>query len=76
MQDGRVSGIPVGTGNADLTLTHGTVDIQTLELHPQQGTISAKGRVELEGTSAVEVSGQDLDANLLRPVFRMGPQDA
>jgi len=76
MQDGRVDGIPVGTGNADLTLTHGTVDIQTLELHPQRGTITVLGRVELAGTSAVEVSGQDLDVNLLRPVFRMGPQDA
>ncbi|HLN13322.1 MAG TPA: translocation/assembly module TamB domain-containing protein, partial [bacterium] len=75
MQDGQVSGIPVGTGTADLTLAHGVVDIQTLELHPQQGSISAKGRVELEGTSSVELSGQNLDANLLRPLFRMGPKD-
>jgi len=73
MQDGQVGGVPIGTGNADLTLQHGTVDIQTLELHPVKGTIAAKGRFELRGTSAVEVSGQGIDANMLRPLFRMTP---
>jgi len=73
MQDGQVGGVPIGTGNADLTLQHGTVDIQTLELHPAKGTIAAKGHFELRGTSAVEVSGQGIDANMLRPLFRMTP---
>ncbi|HLJ60954.1 MAG TPA: translocation/assembly module TamB domain-containing protein [bacterium] len=69
MHDGEVGGVPIGTGDADLTLTHGTVDIQKLALHPAQGQLAAQGRVELHGTSAVEVSGQNLDVNVLRPLF-------
>ncbi len=69
MHDGEVGGVPVGTGTADLTLTHGTVDIRKLVLSPAQGQLAAQGRVELRGTSDVEVSGQNLDANVLRPFF-------
>ena len=74
MHDGQVRGVPIGTGDADLTLTHGTVDIRKLELHPAQGELVAQGRVELRGTSAVEVSGQNLDVNVLRPFFPDGQQ--
>ncbi len=74
MRDARVSGRPMGTGIADLTLSHGSVDIRRLELSPGQGRIAAEGRIVLNGTSAVEVSGTDLDPDVLRPFLRLDRQ--
>lgn len=71
MQDARVGGQPMGTGTADLTLRHGSVDIRRLELNPGQGRITAAGHIVLNGTSAVEVSGSDLDPNVLRSFFHL-----
>ncbi len=72
MRDAAVGGMAMGGGAADLTLSHGSVDIQRLELTPGQGQIAAKGQVILNGTSAVEVSARDLDPNILRPFFHIG----
>jgi len=71
MRDAKVGGQPMGTGTADLTLSHGSVDIRRFELTPGQGRITAAGHVVLNGTSAVEVSGSDLDPNVLRSFFHL-----
>jgi translocation and assembly module TamB len=71
MHDGRLGAYPLGTGVADLTLRHGSVDIRRLELTPDHGRIAAQGRVVLAGASDVEVSAQDLDPNMLRPLFHL-----
>ncbi len=71
MRDGELGGIPLGTGAADLTLSHGSVDIRRLELTPDHGQILAQGRVVLAGASNVEVSARDLDPNVLRPLLHL-----
>lgn len=71
LRDGRVDGVPVATGRADATLAHGAVDIHTLQLNPDHGQVTAQGRVVLGGTSFVEVSARDLDADVLRPLLRI-----
>jgi len=71
MHGGQVGGAPMGTGTADLMLSHGSIDIRRLELNPGQGQIAAQGRVILNGTSAVEVSARELDPNILRPFFHL-----
>ncbi len=71
LADAKVGGMPFGTGVADLTLSHGAIDIRQLELHPGQGQIEARGQVILSWTSNVEVAAHDLDPNLLRPFFHL-----
>lgn len=61
----------IGDGAADLTLTHQAIDIDRFEIHPVQGQVAAKGRVDLRGTSSVEISAQDLDPDFLRPFFQL-----
>ncbi len=71
LRDGMLGGIPVGAGVADLAMTHRTIDIQNFEVSPGKGHLTARGRIELDGTSEVEVSAQDLDPSLLRPFFHI-----
>lgn len=71
LRDGLVSGVALGAGTADLTLTHGAIDIRKFELTSGQGRLTARGRVTLNGTSEVEVSAQDLDPTILRPLFHI-----
>jgi translocation and assembly module TamB len=72
LSDAKVGGMSMGTGVADLTLSHGAIDIQRLELTPGQGHIAAQGQVVINGTSNVEVAAYALDPNLLRPFFNLG----
>ncbi len=74
LHNGQVDGVALGEGAADLTLSHGSVDIRKLELAPDHGHVAAQGRVVLAGTSDVEVSARDLDPNLLRPLFHLDRQ--
>jgi translocation and assembly module TamB len=71
LNDARVGGVPAGTGQADLVLSHGAIDIQQFDLHPGRGDVAARGQVRLGGTSAVEVSAHDLDPGLLVPIFHL-----
>jgi len=57
------------SGRADLTLEHGSVAIQDFEFLLRRGRIAATGRYDLRGASQIEVSGSDLELDLLRPVF-------
>ncbi|MDR7543815.1 MAG: translocation/assembly module TamB domain-containing protein [Armatimonadota bacterium] len=58
------------SGRADLVLEHGSVTIQDLEFVLRRGRIAATGRYDLRGASQIEVSGSDLELDVLRPVFR------
>jgi len=71
LSNGRLGEYFIDTGTADLTLSHGAIEIQRFQIQPARGEIDAKGTVNLGGTSAVEVAAQDLDPNILRPVFRI-----
>jgi translocation and assembly module TamB len=71
LNDAQIGGIPAGTGQADLVLSHGAIDIRQFELHPGRGVVAAQGQVRLGGTSAVEVSAHDLDPALLVPIFHL-----
>lgn len=61
---------PLVAGRFDLTLRDRSVTIEDFELRPVQGRIAATGRYDLGGESQVEVSGEDLDLDLLRPALR------
>lgn len=61
---------PLVAGHFDLTLRDRSVTIEDFELRPVRGRIAATGRYDLGGESQIEVSGADLDLDLLRPAFR------
>ncbi len=61
---------PLVAGHFDLTLRDRSVTIEDFELRPVRGRIAATGRYDLRGESQIEVSGADLDLDLLRPAFR------
>jgi translocation and assembly module TamB len=69
LRHGRIDSVPLESAVADATLTHGALDIRRLELRPEKGLVSARGRVVLRGTSAVEISAHDLAADTLRPLL-------
>jgi len=69
LRDATFGAYAIGTGVADLTLTHQKIEIDRFEIHPAQGQVAAKGRIDLAGPSAVEVSAQDLNPDFLRPFF-------
>ncbi|MDR7497595.1 MAG: translocation/assembly module TamB domain-containing protein [Armatimonadota bacterium] len=70
LRDGRFGEHLITDGHVDLVMRNGSVTIEDLELRPQQGRIAATGRFDLRGASEIEVSGTDLDLDLVRPVFR------
>ncbi len=61
---------PLVAGHFDLTLRDRSVTIEDFELRPLRGRIAATGRYDLGGESQIEVSGADLDLDLLRPALR------
>jgi translocation and assembly module TamB len=71
LNDASVGGIAAGTGEADLVLSHGAIDIRQFDLHPGRGDIAARGQVHLVGPSAVEVSAHQLDPGVLVPLFHL-----
>jgi translocation and assembly module TamB len=71
LSHGRVGGVPIEAGTADLSLGHGALEIRQFELDPGQGQLTAKGRVDLGGASAVEVSAQNLDPSMLGPLLHL-----
>ncbi|TMI77004.1 MAG: hypothetical protein E6H04_14620, partial [Bacillati bacterium ANGP1] len=71
LRDARFGAYAIGNGVTDLTLTHQRIDIDRFEIHPAQGAVAAKGRVDLLGPSSVEVSAQDLNPDFLRPFFQL-----
>jgi len=70
LRDAQFGEYAIGTGVADLTLTHQAIDIRRFEIHPEQGLLQAEGRVDLRGESAVEISAEGLNPDFLRPFFR------
>src|SRR5262249_59002896 len=71
LSDATFGAYGIGEGVANLTLTHQAIDIERFEIHPAQGQLAAKGRVDLRGTNSVEVSAQDLNPDFLRPFFKI-----
>jgi translocation and assembly module TamB len=69
MPEGRIGDHPLA-GHVDLTLQDGAVTIQDLEFTFRQGRVAAAGRYDLGGESQVEVSGSDLELDVLRPLFK------
>jgi translocation and assembly module TamB len=58
-------------GRTNLSLANGSVTIQDLEFLVGRGRIAATGRYDLRGTSQIEVSGADLDLDVMRPLLRL-----
>lgn len=71
LTDARIGGVPAGTGDADLVLSHGAIDIRQFDLHPGRGELVARGEVRLGGVSAVELSAHDLDPAIAVPIFHL-----
>jgi translocation and assembly module TamB len=71
LRDATFGAYAIGAGVADVTLTHQTIDIDRFEIHPAQGQVAAKGRVDLRGNNSVEVSAQNLNPDFLRPFFQL-----
>jgi len=71
LNNARVGGVPAGTGEADLVLSHGAIDIRQFDLHPGRGEMAARGQVRMGGTSAVEFSANNLDPAILVPLFHL-----
>ena len=71
LTDARIGGVPAGTGDADLVLSHGAIDIRQFALHPGRGDLAARGQVRVAGSSAVEVSARNLDPAILVPIFHL-----
>ena len=71
LNNAHVGGVPAGTGQADLVLSHGAIDIRQFDLHPGRGDLAARGQFRVGGTSAVEVSAHDLDPAVLVPLFHL-----
>jgi translocation and assembly module TamB len=70
MPTGRLGDHPLA-GHVDLTLRDNAVTIQELEFTSRQGRVAAVGRYDLGGESQVEVSGADLELDILRPLFKL-----
>ena len=70
LRDATFGAYPIGQGVADLTLTHQAIDIDRFEIHPAQGQVAAKGRVDLRGNNSVEVSADSLNPDFLRPFLQ------
>ncbi|MGQ0550685.1 MAG: translocation/assembly module TamB domain-containing protein [Armatimonadota bacterium] len=71
LRDGRFGDHRLQEGHADLTLREGSVTIEEFQVRPLRGLIGAQGRLNLRGESQIEVSGSDLDLDILRPLFRL-----
>lgn len=71
LSDGRFGTHQLLDGRADLTLRDGTVTIEDFSIRPAQGAIAARGTLNLRGESQAEISGTDLDLDLLRPFLRL-----
>ncbi len=71
LRDGKFGDHVLQEGHVDLTLREGSVTIEEFQVRPVRGLIGAVGRLNLRGESQIEVSGNDLDLDILRPVFRL-----
>lgn len=71
LRDATFGAYAIGAGVADLTLTHQAIEVDRFEIHPAQGRVAAKGRVDLRGNNSLEVSAQDLNPDFLRPFFQL-----
>ncbi len=71
LRDGRFGDHQLQEGHVDLTLREGSVTIEEFQVRPLRGLIGAEGRLNLRGESQIEVSGNDLDLDILRPLFRL-----
>ncbi len=71
LTDGRFGSHRLEEGRANLTLREGSVTIEEFQIRPLRGLIVAEGRLNLRGESQIEVGGNDLDLDILRPLFRL-----
>jgi translocation and assembly module TamB len=69
--DGYFGAHKILDGRFDLTLRDGNVTIEEFFIRPPQGAIAARGTLNLRGESQAEISGSDLDLDLLRPFTRL-----
>ncbi len=71
LTDGHFNGYPIRSAVGVLELQDRRVTIRSFELTPRQGTVRAQGTVDLKGGTEVEVSGEGIELNSLRPVLRL-----
>ncbi len=69
LTDGVVGAHPIQHAAVSATLSNRAVQLQTLSIAPDQGTLIGVGRFDLSGASELELSGQGLDLDLLRPLL-------
>ncbi|HEV8339097.1 MAG TPA: translocation/assembly module TamB domain-containing protein [bacterium] len=69
LSQGRLGDHPIEEGQAVLSARDDVITVERLRLRSGSGEIAAQGRVALRGSSALEVSGSNLNLDLLRPLL-------
>lgn len=70
LTSGRFGTHTLTGGRLDLSLSDGSLTIRDFDLRPRQGRVAAAGRFDPRGDRQIEVSGADLDLDLVRPLLR------
>jgi translocation and assembly module TamB len=69
LTEGRLGDHPMPEARLDLAMADDVVHIREVRARVGEGLVAAAGRVDLQGHSQVEVGGQELPFDLLRPVL-------
>ncbi|MDR5697506.1 MAG: translocation/assembly module TamB domain-containing protein, partial [Armatimonadota bacterium] len=71
MRDGHYNRYPIRSAIGRLVLSDRRITIRDLEVVPKQGRLRAEGFVDLDGASEIEIGGEGLEVDALRPVLRL-----
>lgn len=69
MTGGRLGDLALRHAAVNAAFADHAVTLRTLTVTPEQGNLIAAGRIDLDGASEVEVSGQGVSLDLLRPLL-------
>ncbi|HXF83138.1 MAG TPA: translocation/assembly module TamB domain-containing protein [bacterium] len=71
VRDGRMGDQAVEEAVVAADLAEQAITLRTLRIKPERGELVGAGRIDLRGSSEVELGGTGLDLDLLRPVFSL-----
>jgi autotransporter translocation and assembly factor TamB len=71
LRDGHYNRYPLRSASGQLALSDRRVEIRDLEVMSKQGRLRAQGFVDLDGASEIEIGGEGVEVDALRPVLRL-----
>ncbi|MBI4279165.1 MAG: translocation/assembly module TamB domain-containing protein, partial [Armatimonadetes bacterium] len=74
--DGTLGTLPVSDARLNVGWQGQAFTIDTLEVRAGRGLLAAKGRLDMRGETLIEVSGTDLDVEVLQSLLRGAPRMA